>query len=70
MNVKAITREWLEANGYGGLTNDNCGCIVGDLMPCNSECVEYCEAGYKVDGCSEECGEGCKWHIVSGKKEL
>ncbi len=36
MNVKQIVREYLMANGYDGLFNENgeCGCDFEDFMPC------------------------------------
>jgi len=60
MTVKEIVLEYLKANGYGGLCNDDdCGCHDDDLMPCGTEGVENCEACYKVpvhcDTCDAEC---------------
>lgn len=66
MTVKEITAEWLKAHGYDGLCNDNeCGCFVGDLMPCGDP-GEHCEAGHKVrcDYDGEECNG-----IAPGRKE-
>jgi hypothetical protein len=57
--------EWaLRTRGFDGLYNADapCGCQVGDLAPCG-EPTPYCRAGYKVDGCSDDCGCGCEWHI-------
>ena len=43
--VRDIVESHLRANGFDGLANSEieCGCIVGDLMPCGSpdpcECI-------------------------------
>lgn len=55
--------------GYDGLVNDDCACIVDNLMPCG-EPGTSCLAGHKVDGCSDTCGEGCDWHIVAGRRPV
>jgi len=49
MNVKQITEQFLHATGFDGLTemNGECACLVGDLMPCQSEDIMNCKAGYK-----------------------
>lgn len=47
MNIAKIVEAWLVQNGYEGLYNDECGCEVGDLMPCDEPNIN-CEAGYKV----------------------
>jgi hypothetical protein len=49
VNVGQIVTEWLVANGYDGLAGEECGCFVGDLMPCgldNSGCAR-CVAGHR-----------------------
>lgn len=47
MDVKAITLEYLKANGYDGLRClDECGCQLEDLFPCGMAGVECCEPGY------------------------
>lgn len=44
--VEEIVKEYLEANGYGGLFhNGDCGCPVDELRPC-METFGPCEAGY------------------------
>lgn len=45
--VRDIIREWLTANGYDGLWNEEvdgmpCGCGVDDFMPCSGEGREIC----------------------------
>jgi hypothetical protein len=75
-DVKEIIEEWLDSMGYDGLHNDECGCLLGDLMPCG-ECPEECVPATKVDcaGCSlnGDCqvqpeGE-CDWIVVSGHND-
>ncbi len=46
-NVKGIVEDWLRNHGYDGLFSPyECGCILGDLMPCCSEGCILCEPGY------------------------
>ena len=49
MNVEQIVTEWLVANGYDGLVGEECGCFVGDLMPCglDSSGCPRCVAGHR-----------------------
>ena len=73
MNIKGMVESYLEANGYDGLAGPDCGCEIGDLMPCDVGCEMIsteCYAGYKVP-CPgpEECyadGE-CEFHIEPRK---
>lgn len=45
---KEIIEEYLKNNGYDGLYSwSQCGCKVGDLMPCG-EIYDDCEAGHFV----------------------
>lgn len=73
-DVVGMVREYLVRHGYGGLVSGNgpCGCLLGDLAPCMDGPCSDCEAGYKVafpdGGCS--CGEGCCFHIVSGRPKM
>lgn len=48
MDLQKIVEQWLKANGYDGLYhfNDECACILKDLMPCNEPGID-CTAGYK-----------------------
>lgn len=65
MNVKEIIIEYLEKNGYEGIScEDECGCEISDLFPCG-EYVGDCTPGYKVPCDPETCkaGGGCKFHI-------
>jgi len=47
MNVNEIIESWLKKRGYDGLCypEEECGCQIGDLMPCDSYCGE-CQPGY------------------------
>ena len=45
-NVLEIVKKYLEDNGYDGLYNDDCGCCLDDLAPCDSNCLN-CTPGYK-----------------------
>jgi hypothetical protein len=57
MNVKEIIEEWLKVHGYDGLCCENCGCIIGDLMPCGSDQSE-CKPGWK---CITDTGD---WFVI------
>lgn len=48
MDVKAITLQYLKANGYDGLYNEpgDCACKLDGLFPCSFGGVECCVAGY------------------------
>jgi hypothetical protein len=44
--VLDIVSEYLKANGFDGLTDDDeCGCTLGDLAPCG-ECICNCFPAY------------------------
>lgn len=46
MNTREIIEDWLKENCYDGLCYpDECGCQIGDLMPCDSYCG-HCRPGY------------------------
>jgi hypothetical protein len=57
--VKSIVERWLKENGYDGLYTGNgeCGCRLGDLIPCDSPC-DQCEAGYLLPGDAD-----AEWYI-------
>lgn len=70
MNIRNIVEKWLIDNGYEGLAGNECGCEVGDLMPCEYPSFADCEPGYKVpcpgpEGCWAD-GD-CPWHISPTK---
>lgn len=46
MTIKQIVSDWLKANGYDGLCDDECGCTLEDFMPCD-EPRQSCEPAYK-----------------------
>ena len=62
MTVIEIVKQYLKENGYDGLCNEDCGCVIDDLAPCE-EMSEQCEAGYKHTVNTEE------WYIRPEKPE-
>jgi len=50
--------------GFDGLFNvhEPCACLIGDLAPCG-QFQDSCEAGYRHEGCDDECGLGCDFHV-------
>ena len=48
VNVKEIVEQYLRTNGFDGLYSElgECGCGIGDLMPCDSPC-DICEPAFK-----------------------
>lgn len=50
MTVKDMVAEWLRANHYDGLCNPSgeCGCGLGDLMPCQCVNERECMCAYSV----------------------
>jgi len=58
--VIEIVSEWLKENGYDGLCGDECGCILGDLMCCDSDMSLNCQPAYsrKCNQDKYNCG-GC-----------
>ena len=46
--VREIVREYLVANGYDGLWNDDCGCPLDDFMPCDPDWkfIGDCQPGH------------------------
>ena len=60
LTVKTILEHWLPLHGYDGLVCDGaeCGCLVGDLIPCDGPC-DTCRPGYQGP---DPTGE-CKWMI-------
>ena len=65
---RRMIAEYLKLNGYDGLYCDECGCELSDLMPCGGEWAIDCVAGYKHDGCTEDCGKGCDFHIGTKRR--
>lgn len=47
MNCLDIVEKYLKDNGYDGLFDDECGCVIGDLRPCCDDFSD-CQPGYKV----------------------
>ena len=56
-SVVEILKEWLEENGYDGLTDeDECGCSTDDLVPCQSF-SGHCVAAYLHEDPDSEFGQ-------------
>ena len=45
-NVHEIVEAWLKENGYTGLCTEGCGCVAGDLFPCEGGLSYNCCPGY------------------------
>lgn len=45
-DVKEIVKLWLEQNGYDGLCEEDCGCFLGEFMPCDTP-LPSCEPAYQ-----------------------
>jgi len=56
ITVKEMVEVYLRDNGFDGLCSMDCGCRLGDLMPCD-EVNPDCEAAYEVLGEPEEPGD-------------
>lgn len=52
MSIKEIIVQYLEAHGYDGLCNPDqeCGCFLQDIFPCDMPNVDDCRAGHKRMG--------------------
>lgn len=70
ITVKKIVVDWLKANGYDGLYNEEgpCGCILDDLICCADSGIEQCEAGHRIDGDNED-GFGYLMYPGKAKEE-
>ena len=44
--IREIVLKYLKENGYDGLCNNDCGCGLNDLMPCDGKSIGECRAGY------------------------
>jgi hypothetical protein len=51
ITVKTILEDWLDENKFAGLYAESleCSCTKEDLMPCEFDCVPYCQPGYYVE---------------------
>jgi len=69
-NAREIVEWWLAAHGYDGLAGGDCGCLLSDLMPCDSFGCD-CVPGRKVSCDPETCeyGGGCEWHVVPAEED-
>lgn len=46
MTVADMVADWLEENGYDGLTDGGCSCSGDSLMHCGVVCCRRCSAAY------------------------
>lgn len=55
MKVSEVVLQYLQANGFDGLSGDGCGCGLDDLFPCDGmgDCLE-CVPARKEPCCG--CG--------------
>lgn len=74
MNVKEIIEKHLRDNGFDGLVNTDipCGCLIGELIICDSVDYRDCKPGYKAtctDKCEHDRGDDPDdaWHIQAEK---
>jgi len=61
-----IVKIWLKRHEYDGLWNDDCWCLLYDLMSCGHPSPD-CAAGHKREPTPEEKADGAQWAI--GPKE-
>ena len=54
-SVKDMVAAQLKELGYDGLYTEDCGCQLSDLMPCGTEGIENCQAGYKRPAEPDDC---------------
>jgi hypothetical protein len=65
--LREMVLEYLKGHNYDGLYNDDCACLVEDLMPCNEPCLD-CKPGVKVEGsCDEDCEEEHGFQLRAAK---
>ena len=64
MTLRELTEEWLKEHGFDGLCNPDleCGCKLGDLMPCTDPWPEECEPGY-VGPPPDDWADECDWFV-------
>ena len=79
LTVKEIIEEYLKANRYDGLYleigEENCGCGLDDLWPCEDGPNPNCEAAYKCPVCglfspeADTCGAPTAAEAAGGERE-
>ena len=65
MNVREIVKQYLVECDYDGLFNEECGCELTDLMPCDDMAIPECEPGYKY-----RADPDTGWDFVIGPKKV
>ena len=73
MSIKEIVKQHLVTNGFDGLAGDECGCAIGDLMPCDNpmDCIPGVRIVCKREDCESlncRCNgfDGHNWRIAVG----
>lgn len=66
MELKEIVQEGLDALGYDGLCNDECGCYGEHLMCCGEPGTD-CEAAYAFECFRCAKAESCEVRIIDGE---
>ena len=54
ISAKQIVKTYLQAEGFDGLYTEDCGCGLGDLMPCGEFRTECVPAYVRMGGEDEE----------------
>ncbi|MFW6106531.1 MAG: hypothetical protein ACOC8H_00045, partial [bacterium] len=71
MNIRQMMEKYLIRVGCDGLVNRGreCGCRVGDLMPCDEPDVTECQPGYIGPPPPEEKTTGCDWWMYMDRMD-
>lgn len=64
MKVIEIVEKYLKDGGFDGLAGGDCGCEIGDLMPCCEDPAD-CVPGHKVPT-GEYADQSC-WNMEAGE---
>jgi len=62
--LQPLALQALERGGFDGLFNDDldCACVLEDLMPCDSPCMECCP-GYRQPLTDEDRADDCEFRL-------
>jgi len=70
LDIEEIITAYLVANGFDGLAGDECGCVIGDLFPC--DCANpRCVPGYRHDCVTADCTFtewGTHYHVTESRE--
>jgi hypothetical protein len=61
MTVIEIVKNYIEENGFDGLCNEDCGCMLGDIPLCGDPFYDCIPAYFhdSLDTCPNDCKMGC-----------